>query len=80
MDKDYCLSTPLHWIPKISFIPTVYTSATSPISSQPIVYPKVITFSKTTQSKGILTSMLNSKLGHRKEYFLFIGFGLKVQI
>ena len=27
---------------------------------------------------ALLTSMLNSKLGHRKEFFLFIGFGVKV--
>ena len=48
VDKKYCLSTPLHSIGKISFIPTVCISAISAISSQPIVYPKVIAFSTTT--------------------------------
>ena len=53
MDKNYWLSTPLDWIPQISFISTVYISAISAIPCQPIVYPMVIIFSKTTQSKGI---------------------------
>ena len=56
-------------------------SAISAISRQPIVYPKVIAFTTTTASNRIwiINSILNSKLGHRKEYFfLFIGFGLQV--
>ena len=53
MDNNYCLSTPLHRIAKISFIPTVCNSAISAISSQPIVYPKFIVFSTTSESKGI---------------------------
>ena len=52
MDNNYCLSTPLHWIPKISFIPTDCNSVIYAISSQPIIYPKVIAFSSTTKSKG----------------------------
>ena len=39
IDKNYCLSTPLHCIPKISFISTVSNSAISAISIQPVVYP-----------------------------------------
>ena len=54
VDKNYCLSTPLHWISKISFIPTVWDSAISAILIQPIVYPNVIAFSTTTASKGII--------------------------
>ena len=54
VDKNYCLSTPLHWISKISFIPTVWDSAISAILIQPIVYSKVIVFSTTTVSKGII--------------------------
>ena len=53
MDKNYCLSTPLHCIPKISFISTASNSAISAISTQPVVYPKFIAFSTTTESKGI---------------------------
>ena len=53
IDKNYCLSTTLHCIPKISFIPIVSNSAISAISSQPVVYPKFIAFSTTTESKGI---------------------------
>ena len=53
MDKNYCLSTALHWIPKMSSILTVWNSAIFAISSHPIDYPKVIPFSTTKESKGI---------------------------
>ena len=61
--KNYCLSAPLHWVPKISFILTVSNSPISAISSQPIVYPKVIAFSTTM----LLASMLIYELGHRNK-------------
>ena len=75
MKNKCCLSPPLYWIPKISF--TLIVSNICKIKL--IVYKVIVLFSTTTEIKGICTSMLNFKLGHKKEYFfLFIGFRLKI--
>ena len=51
VDKHYRLSTPLHWIPKISLIPTVCNICKI---KPPIVYPRVIAlFSTTTENNRI---------------------------
>ena len=70
MDNKCCFTTPLYWIPKISFIPTVCNIC----KIKPIVYPMVIAlFSTITGSKGICIVSF-----YVKYFFLLIGFGLKV--
>ena len=53
MEKNYCLSTSLDWIVKISLISTVCNCKISEISSQSIFNPKIIAFSATTESRRI---------------------------
>ena len=61
MDNNCYLSTPLYWIPKISFIPTVCNICII----KPTIYPEVIAlFSTTTGSKGICIINFYNLLGY----------------
>ena len=69
MDKNYCLSTPLHWIPKILFIPTTCNICKiKPFTQMSLLFQLK---QKATEYE-LLTSMLNSKSAHRKEYFFYV--------
>ena len=80
MDKNYCLSTALHWIPKMSSILSeiqqyLQYQAIQLITQRSFLFQQ----QKKAREYELLTYMLNSKFGQRKEhFFLFNGFGLKV--
>ena len=73
MDKNYCLSTPLHSFLKyyLSKLSVILQYLQYQVSQLFIQSSLLFQQQQNTREYELLTSMLNSKLGHRKEYFFF---------